>query len=65
MSQWINTDEQLPDVDVSVLAYFASDDELEVVSISGYIQSCMSGHEYSPVWSQITHWMPLPDKPDF
>lgn len=63
MSEWINAIYALPDVDQSVLVYFADDNERAVVNVSDYIRACISGDEYSPVWNQITHWMPLPAPP--
>ena len=63
MSEWIRCEDATPDVDTSVMAYFAADKEQAVVNISSLIKACMLGDEYSPVWTQVTHWMPLPERP--
>lgn len=64
MSEWIKCEDSTPDLDEVVLVYFAADEEQAVINISSHIKSCMAGEEYSPVWTQVTHWMPLPRPPE-
>lgn len=64
MSEWISVEDRLPDVDSFVIAYFSDDGVPSVLGVSEYIVECIRGDDYSPIWSSITHWMPLPEPPE-
>jgi hypothetical protein len=77
MTSWIRVDQSLPTNDEDVLVYHLEDDHITVgyfeeENVSFYFESDGSkfytdcGWETEIPWAQkgpVTHWMPLPDKP--
>lgn len=75
--EWVSVKDKLPENDEDVLVYHLEDDHITVgyfesENVSYYIQSdgskfyTYSGWETEIPWAQkgeVTHWMPLPDKP--
>ena len=71
MSSWIKCSERMPNEDVKVLVYAPRHQRIEcAMYIERYSQDPTSNYrawdfgEYDLHPSEVTHWMPLPDKPE-
>jgi len=72
---WINVEDRLPRENVEVLFYNIfiypySDDTIHKVIQKGHfsnnkwVNSCYDYDDYTEVFGEVTHWMPLPKKPE-
>jgi len=62
MSDWILIEDRLPEFGVQCLwtdgaAYWVDD-------MNKYDKACITGDEYSPYWSPVVAWLPIPDLPE-
>lgn len=58
MSDWISVEDQLPPTEEHILVF---DDG---VGTAFFLAKDLSAiQSKSPSWSQLTHWMPLPEPP--
>lgn len=68
MSKWISVKDRLPEPDTSILAFSPERDEIIICSYVGF--SYKYGEDGAWMyWGEnppdyITHWMPLPQKPE-
>ena len=58
MSEWISVNEQLPEIDVRVIAYYDGDYEFLLFNGDFWTRKAW------PVGYIPTHWMPLPSAPN-
>ena len=59
--KWISVEDKLPQEMVSVLGYFPINGSIRMVVYTG---NYWSDFPYSYSKNGVTHWMPIPEKPD-
>jgi hypothetical protein len=66
MSEWISVEDRLPEHKERVLGYWAAleDGAYEGIEISWRANSNIWTSYFVPGFSEITHWMPLPEPPE-
>jgi len=76
--EWISVEEQLPELEASILLWVVGDDgaaaisgwrETEPQSYTAVEWDNENGADFPPEystdeWGTVTHWMPLPDPPE-
>ena len=69
MNNWISCKDRLPSADTIVLVYNSKDECVYTGSRygdnSGWLLDACNEEDQSPLFNDITHWMPLPTDPDY
>ena len=59
MSEWISVKERLPDIETWVLVHCVNGKITSDLRIAPFGKFMIS-----PVYGEVTHWMPLPEPPE-